>query len=114
MILCCHLKEPFVFQRKLKKKVAGSKSNKEGKKANALSKGAHGPECRHQKESANGDADKRQKTARPLTQKTLKPGVSDLVDQQDAQSFSGTDQIAQRAGFVSENKSLVRHFDWVV
>jgi len=110
-ILCCHFEESLVFQRQLKKKVACSHRNKERQKANARSETARRPKCRHQGEPANGDTDKRQETAGPLDQKTPEPRILDFMGQKDAQRFSGTDEITERAGFVGENKFFVRHFD---
>jgi hypothetical protein len=36
------------------------------------------------------------------------------MGQKDAQRFSGTDEITERAGFVGENKFFVRHLIWIV
>src|ERR1700736_3955839 len=41
-----HLEEPLIFQRKLKKKVARSNRNEQGKKENGRRNGTHSPECR--------------------------------------------------------------------
>jgi len=45
----------------------------------------------------------------PLEQEQLKPGIPKFVSEQDTQCFSGTDQITERPGFVSEYKHFVRH-----
>ena len=46
---------------------------------------------------------------RQIEQEQLEPGISNFVDQQDAQRFGGADQKAERNGFVSNDELTVRH-----
>ena len=83
MTLSCHLKKPFIFQRILKKEVAGTDRNQQAKSHEAGSEGTHCPEGRHDKKSADPAAQEGQKKESQLNKQMLAPGVSEFVSPQE-------------------------------
>ena len=109
MIFGRHVEETLIFQREFKKKIARADRQEQGKKKHRRRKDAHGPECRYQEKSANAEADDRQESANPSSQELLKPGVANLVSQQDAESLSGVDQITERTLWMNRDQFAAQH-----
>jgi hypothetical protein len=95
------LEEPLILQGEIQQDVSRVDEKHQGKKEDAFSNNAQGQEHRHKTESANARTEQGKESAGPIEQEQLEPGLSNFVDQQDAQRFRGADQKAERNGFVS-------------
>jgi hypothetical protein len=103
------LEEPLIFQGEIQQDVSRADAKDKEQKEDAFSNKAHGKEHRHKTESANARTEHGKESAGPIEQEQLEPGLSNFVDQQDAQRFGGADQKAERNGFVSHDELTMRH-----
>jgi hypothetical protein len=86
------LEEPRIFQGEIQQDVSRADAKHQEQKEDAFSNNAHGKEHRHKTESANARTEHGKESAGPIEQEQLEPGISNFVDQQDAQRFGGADQ----------------------
>ena len=105
----CQVVEPLVFQGEFEENISGSQPKEQGNEAKSRRENAGHQEHRHEIEAANARSNCGKQRAGPLEQEQLKPGIPKFVSEQDTKCFPGTDQITERAGFVSEDKHFVRH-----
>jgi hypothetical protein len=104
--------EALIFQSEFEKNVARREPNKENKEAQAWSKDARGQKHRHKVETARGAGEEDKQGPYPPEQEHLKPRISILVIQQDVNRSRESDQVAERAVLVGEDKHVVRHKSW--
>ena len=105
----CQIVEALVFQREFEENVSRSEPKEQSDEENSRCENAGRQEHRHEIEAANARSNCGKQSAGPLEQEQLKPGIPKFVSEQDTECFPGTDQITERAGFVSEDKHFVRH-----
>jgi hypothetical protein len=103
------LEEPLIFQGKIQQNVSRVDAKHEEKKEDALSNNPNGQERRHKTEATNARTEQGKESAGPIEQQQLEPGLSNFVDEQDAQCFRGADQKAERNGLVSNGELTMRH-----
>ena len=70
---------------------------------------SHGSSKRRTIRQSNARTEHGKESAGPIEQEQLKPGLSNFVDQQDAQRFGGADQNAESNSFVSKDELTMRH-----
>ena len=93
------LEERLIFQGEIQQDVSRVDEKHQEKKQDAFSNNAHGQEHRHNTESANARTEQGKESAGPIEQEQPEPGLSNFVDQQDAQRLRGVDQKSREERF---------------
>jgi hypothetical protein len=101
------LEEPLIFQGEIQQDVSRVDAKHQEKKVDAFSNNAQDQEHGHKTESTNARTEQGKESAGPIEQEQLEPGLSNFVDQQDAQRFRGADQKAERSGFESNDELTI-------
>jgi hypothetical protein len=104
--------EILIFPHEIQQNITRVDAKQKEKKEDAFSNNANCQEHRHKSESTNACSDQGKDTACPIEQEQLESGISNFVNQQDAQRFRGADQKAERFCFVSNDELTMRHI-WI-
>jgi hypothetical protein len=101
--------EILIFTHEIEQNVTRVDAKQKEKKEDAFCNNAYGQEHRHKRESTNACSDQGNDTTGPIEQEQLEPGISNFVNQQDAQRLRGADQKAERFCFVGNDELTMRH-----
>jgi hypothetical protein len=104
--------EILIFPHEIQQNVTRVDAKQKEKKEDAFSNNADRQEHRHKSESTNACSDQGKDTAYPIEQEQLESGISNFVNQEDAQRLRGADQKAERFCFVSNDELTMRHI-WI-